>query len=76
MDIPQDAFDELKMRVTGGMHMEANLLDGIRKIRASECEVLKCTGKTPIEGGVGTWSTLGGREFGLCIDWCRYGIAV
>jgi hypothetical protein len=41
LDIAQDAFDELKVRVARGMHMKAYLLDGVGKIRTGESKVLK-----------------------------------
>jgi hypothetical protein len=75
-DITQDAFNELKVRVTGGMHEETHLLDRIGQIRTSECEVLKCTGEAPVETGVMAWRTISGGEFGLSVYGGGDGVAI
>jgi len=39
-DISQNAFDESKMGLTGVMHIQANLLDGMSNVRPCERQVL------------------------------------
>jgi hypothetical protein len=45
----------------GVMHVEAGLLDNIRKFRSSKSELLKCTCETTIESWVRKWLTVKGE---------------
>ena len=58
LQVSKYPFDQLHMSVTRLVHEEANLLDGIGDIRASEGEILKHAGQAPVVGGVGERLTI------------------
>jgi hypothetical protein len=65
MDVPEYALDEHKTGLARIMHEEANLLDGIGQVRASECKVLQSAGDAAVKCGIGKGATILARDFGL-----------
>jgi hypothetical protein len=68
-EIAKDAFDMSKMRSAGVMHKKTGLLNRIRNIRASVCDILKSTSEATVKTEVRNRIT-GGRQFGTCIGRC------
>ncbi|WVZ63531.1 hypothetical protein U9M48_013155 [Paspalum notatum var. saurae] len=53
------------MRLTGGMHVKAHLLNSIRNVWPSECQVLQSPSKTLKICSILDKSTLSAESFGL-----------
>jgi hypothetical protein len=56
--------------------MKAQLLNRISDVRASESEVLKSIGKTPVRGGIRHRGPLSLRHLALRVNWSGAGVAV
>lgn len=66
--IPKDPLDRTHVRLTGTMHIEANLSNNICDVGSGEGEILKSTSEATVD--VGLQSAIS-RELGMCIYWCR-----
>jgi hypothetical protein len=44
LDAAKNPFDKIQMRLPRGVHIETRLLNGVSDVRASERQVLQCTG--------------------------------
>jgi hypothetical protein len=55
LEISEDTFDELKVRVSRIMHVKTDLLSGIRNFRSSESNVLESSGEDAIMEGIRIW---------------------
>ena len=62
--VPEDAFDELKVAVARCMHEQAALLHGIREIGARQRQVLERTSQAAVERRVVEERPGVGGEFG------------
>jgi hypothetical protein len=56
--VTEEALESSEMGLSWIMHMEAYLLNCIGDVRPGECEILKCTSKTPVRSGVCHWVAL------------------
>jgi hypothetical protein len=63
------------MRLPRVMHVEANLLDCIRKIGSGESEILQCASKTPKISWISNRDTIRGK-LRVQINRCGAGLAV
>jgi hypothetical protein len=48
-DIPKYAFDQREMRLTGIVHVETNLLNGISDVRPRQSKILQTSGEAVVE---------------------------
>jgi hypothetical protein len=71
-----DALDNIEMRGSQSVHKETCLLDGVRDLGTSECEVQKSSGETAIVSRVIKKITVIDRELGSRVDRCFGGVAV
>ena len=67
-DIAENPLDGSPVNVSRSMHMEANLLNCVLKLRSSESEVLESTNNGPVEASIRSGSTISSRELGLRVD--------
>jgi hypothetical protein len=75
-EVAEEALEGSEVGLPRIMHMEAQLLNRIRDVRASEGEVLESTSKTPVRGGIRHRVPLGLRQLALCVNWSGAGVAV
>jgi hypothetical protein len=54
-EVPEEALESREVRLSGIMHVKADLLNCIGDVRPGEGEVLKGPGKTPVSSGVRHW---------------------
>lgn len=73
--IPKVPLDRTQVRLTGTIHIEANLSNNICDVGSGEGEILKSTSEATVDGGVTNRSAIS-RELGMCIYWCRAGDVV
>ena len=71
-EVAKHPFEKVKMRLTRGMHEEADQLDNIGDIRAGEGEILKSAGKTAVQSGPG--SLTGGPSVALSFEVVSIGV--
>jgi uncharacterized protein (DUF1501 family) len=64
LHIAKNPLDLCEMRLAGIMHGETDLLNRVHQVEAGQCQVLKGTSKTPIEGGVGNGGAVRSRQLG------------
>lgn len=76
-DVPENSFDEIPTAITRSMQVQADLVDDICEIRACKREILQSAYNGVMEGCIRSKLTIGGRYFGLGINWCsgRFAIA-
>ncbi|KAK9127946.1 hypothetical protein Syun_016743 [Stephania yunnanensis] len=68
LNISNNPFESRHMINPRIMHMEANLLDGIRDIRPGESEILQSPCKTPIQSWIIKNSTSGSTNFRFSVN--------
>jgi hypothetical protein len=76
LEVADDTLDQVKMRLSGSMHVDACLLDCMRDVGVRQSEVLKSTRKTPILGRIGDEGTIIGGELTTCVDGSRKWVAL
>jgi hypothetical protein len=65
LEISEDTFDELKVGVSRIMHVNTDLLSGIRNFGSSESNILESSGEASIVVGIRIWWTARGCKFGF-----------
>jgi multidrug efflux pump subunit AcrA (membrane-fusion protein) len=75
-DVSEDPLQGRQVRLTRVMHVEADLLNGVRDVGPGEGEVLQCTGETPKVSGIHHRRTVVGGELGGGVDRGVAGLAV
>jgi len=50
LDVPKDPFEHRTVTLHGRMHVQTYLLNGVRYIGPSQCQVLQCTGHASVPG--------------------------
>jgi hypothetical protein len=68
LEIAENAFDELIVRVARIMHVQADLLNSVGKLGTSESNVLESPGNATIMKGVRIGVTARGCEFGFGVN--------
>jgi hypothetical protein len=75
-EVAQDALESGKMGLPWGVHMEADLLDGVGDVGPGEGEVLERAGQAPVRCHVGDRGVIVLRELRLSVNRCGAGLAV
>lgn len=71
LDVAKNTLDQREMRLSGVMHEETHLLNGIGQIGASQRKILKSIGDTPVLRWISNRRALGGGQLGMSVDGCR-----
>jgi hypothetical protein len=64
LHVAKNLLDLCEMWLVGIMHEETDLLNRVGQVGAGQCQVLKGTSKTPVEGGVGNRGAVRSRQLG------------
>jgi len=68
LKVPKDPLGSHKVNFPGIMHVKADLLDNIRNVGSSKCQVLECTCKAAVGSGISNRKTGICRNFGTGVD--------
>jgi hypothetical protein len=68
LKVPKDPLGSHKVNFPGIMHVKADLLDSIRNVGSSKCQVLECTCKAAVGSGISNRRTSICRNFGTGVN--------
>ena len=74
-DIPDNAFESLKVCLPGIVHEQTNLLNGVRNVRSGNSEVLEGADKASVECRILYRRPSGSTEFGARVCMSGEGLA-